>query len=205
MYLFAFVVVCEYYTHAECKDFVVSDCKQCANYTPHIDKVCCRKEICNPTYNTVGLISCSGWWDTMVVILCATNFWWYYIHQYTVPYCIEEVHCPQTSNNNAFTLCLWYIRNENVWFGFCSGKSWPKGSSIICPYCDLDILCETKRKNSTNNPPGILAAHSILDLLLDTKIYCPFVLRYACRILLEKLKKTFISLILVTTQLAFDN
>ena len=69
-------------------------------------------------------------------------------------YCTEEVHCPQTSNNNAFTLCLWYIRNENVSFGCCSGNSWPKRSSIICPYYDLDILCETKQKNSTNNPPG---------------------------------------------------
>lgn len=34
-----FFLVCEYYTHAECKDFVVSNCKQCATYTPHIDQV----------------------------------------------------------------------------------------------------------------------------------------------------------------------
>ncbi|KAF6028330.1 DGKQ [Bugula neritina] len=30
--------LCEYYTHVECKDFVVSNCKQCATYTPNIDQ-----------------------------------------------------------------------------------------------------------------------------------------------------------------------
>ena len=31
--------VCDYFTHDECKEFSVSDCKKCASYSPHIKKV----------------------------------------------------------------------------------------------------------------------------------------------------------------------
>ena len=33
------VAVCDYYVHLECQDFVVSDCKECATYTPNLDRV----------------------------------------------------------------------------------------------------------------------------------------------------------------------
>lgn len=29
--------ICEYYVHTDCRDFIVSDCKECATYTPQID------------------------------------------------------------------------------------------------------------------------------------------------------------------------
>ena len=64
----------------------------------------------------------------------------------------------------------------------------------------IQIYCvkqSEKIQPTTRLVTGILAAHSILDHLLDTKIYCPFVLRYACQILLERRKKTFISLIFI--------
>ena len=31
--------VCEYYAHIDCHDFVVSDCKECATYSPTITRV----------------------------------------------------------------------------------------------------------------------------------------------------------------------
>lgn len=33
------LVVCEYYAHVDCQDFVVSNCKECATYTPDNDRV----------------------------------------------------------------------------------------------------------------------------------------------------------------------
>ena len=36
--LFCFTV-CDYFTHEECKEFSVSDCKKCASYTPYMQKV----------------------------------------------------------------------------------------------------------------------------------------------------------------------
>lgn len=33
------VLVCEYYAHIDCQDFVVSDCKECATYVPQKDSV----------------------------------------------------------------------------------------------------------------------------------------------------------------------
>ena len=32
-------LVCDYFTHEECREFSVSDCKKCASYVPHIQKV----------------------------------------------------------------------------------------------------------------------------------------------------------------------
>lgn len=34
-----FLTVCEYYAHVDCQDFVVSNCKECATYTPDNDRV----------------------------------------------------------------------------------------------------------------------------------------------------------------------
>lgn len=34
-------LVCDYFTHEDCKEFSVSDCKKCASYSPHVPKVIC--------------------------------------------------------------------------------------------------------------------------------------------------------------------
>ena len=36
-----FFLVCDYFTHEDCKEFSVSDCKKCASYSPHVPKVIC--------------------------------------------------------------------------------------------------------------------------------------------------------------------
>lgn len=38
-YLFFSFAVCDYFTHEECKEFSVSDCKKCASYSPYVQKV----------------------------------------------------------------------------------------------------------------------------------------------------------------------
>ena len=40
------MAVCEYYSHVECQDFAVSDCKECATYLPKKDLVCVIMAIC---------------------------------------------------------------------------------------------------------------------------------------------------------------
>ena len=40
-----FFLVCDYFTHEDCKEFSVSDCKKCASYSPHIPKVICQNVV----------------------------------------------------------------------------------------------------------------------------------------------------------------
>jgi hypothetical protein len=47
-----FFSVCEYYSHLECQDFVVSDCKECATYVPQNENTAVVR--CNATVAVVS-------------------------------------------------------------------------------------------------------------------------------------------------------
>ena len=130
---------------------MVSDCKQCANYTPHIDKVRCRKEICNPTYNTTSLLEWAAFLaDEMQWLL-------YYVQQNSDGTTVikEFIALKSLIIIHSISACVTYTMQMFPWVvALWNLDQKDQYALFMLRYA----YCETKRKKNSNN--------NLLDLTL---------------------------------------